>query len=84
MITAQQLTINTDINTILNTLSKASNIDIQLVLTKLYNSWEAIVKKWAIYGYLSTELQEELYNCIRTSILIPEGLERELDVAIAK
>ena len=31
---------------------------------------------------LSTELQE--YNCIRTSIIIPDGLERELDVAIAK
>jgi len=33
---------------------------------------------------LSTELQEELYNCIKTSIIIPDGLERELDVAIAK
>lgn len=44
MITAQQLTINTDINTILNTLSNASNVDIQLVLTKLYNYWEVIVR----------------------------------------
>ena len=29
-------------------------------------------------------MQEELDNCIRTSTTIPDGLERELDVAIAK
>jgi hypothetical protein len=44
--------VNSYIFGILNALSNVSNVYIQLVLTKLYNSWEAIVNKWKIYGYL--------------------------------